>query len=179
VDSKAVHPTELKLQENKAMPSFDIVSRVDMAEIDNAVNQASKEVSQRYDLKKIKSSIEYDENKITVTSEDEFSVRQVIDVLQTKLVKRKVPLKALTFGEAKMSGISKAVSEISLQQGIDQDNAKKMVKQIKGLKLKVQAQIMGDQLRISGKKRDDLQQIIAFYKEENLDYHVDFVNFRD
>jgi cyclic-di-GMP-binding protein len=161
------------------MPSFDIVSQIDMQEIDNAVNQARKEVIQRFDLKKTKTEIEYDKTQISILSDDEFFVRQVLDVLQSKLVRRQVPLKALKFGEPKPAAGGRSKLEIAMQQGITDEQARQLVKMIKDLKMKVQTQIMGDQLRITGKKKDELQDVIAMIKNAELSYNVQFVNYRD
>ncbi len=161
------------------MPSFDIVSKVDPQEIDNAVNQTRKEVAQRYDFKGSQTDIEWDEKEIRLTSEDDFRVKAVVDVLQSKLVRRNVALKALVYGKVEPAAGGHAKQIITVQQGIDTDKARAIVKLIKDAKLKVQAQIQGDQVRVSGKKRDDLQDAIQLLKAADLDLPLQFVNFRD
>ena len=160
--------------------SFDIVSEIDMQEADNAVQQASKEVQQRYDLKSTNSSIELDrkEKTIQVESGSEFNLKQVIDVLESKLVKRGIALKALKYGEIEQGGRATARQKITLQSGIDKENAKKVVKQIKEMGLKVQAQIQDEQVRVTGKSKDDLQNVIQALKGADLDFAMQFVNFR-
>lgn len=160
--------------------SFDIVSEVNLQEVDNAVNQARKEIAQRYDFKGSKSSIELStkEKTLTVVSDDEFKLKSVVDVLQEKLVKRGVHLKALKYGtpEAASGGTMRQV--ITLQVGIDKDNGKVIVKIIKDSKLKVQAQIMDDQVRVSGKNKDDLQSVMALVRKAELPFAVQFTNYR-
>lgn len=160
--------------------SFDIVSRVDMQEVLNAVEQAGKELRQRYDFKGSKSTIELnrDAKVITLVSDDDFKLKSVVDVLATKLAKRKVPLKSLLYGKV-MEGSGQTVrQEIKIQEGISQDRAKTIVKLIKNMKLKVQAEIQKDQLRVRAKKKDDLQAVINAVKEKDFDFHIDFINYR-
>jgi cyclic-di-GMP-binding protein len=162
------------------MPSFDAVSQLDLQEIDNAVNQARKEVSQRYDFKDTATVIDWDKKgKISVQSADDYKVRAVDDVLREKLAKRQVSLKAVDFGAIEPGPAGRAKQEIELKQGIDADRAREIVKIVKDTKLKVQAQIMGDQVRISGKKRDDLQAAIQAIRARDLDLPLQFVNFRE
>jgi uncharacterized protein YajQ (UPF0234 family) len=161
------------------MPSFDVVSKVDPQEIDNAVNQARKEVDQRYDFKGTKTSIELEEQEIRVVSDDDYKVKAVVEIIQSKLARRNVPLKALTYGTIEPASGGRAKQTITVRQGIDTDNARKIVKLIKDKKLKVQAQIQGDQLRVSGKKRDDLQTVIQMLKAEELDLPLQYTNMRD
>ncbi len=160
--------------------SFDIVSKVDLQEVSNAVLQALKEISQRFDFRGSKSSIELDrsKNEILVLSDDEYKLKSVIDILQGKLVKRKVSLKSLVYGkiEAALSGTVKQI--ISLQQGIPTEKAKEIVKIIKSSKLKVQSEIRKDQVRIKAKKIDDLQSVINLLKGKDLGIHMEFVNYR-
>ncbi len=160
--------------------SFDIVSKVDLQEVSNAVQQAMKEISQRFDFKGSKSSIELDraKNEVLIVSDDEYRLKSVIDILQSKLVKRKVSLKSLTYGgiESALSGTVKQV--IKLQQGIPTEKARDIVKIIKGTKLKVQSEIQKDQMRIRAKKIDDLQSTIEFLKDKNFGIHMEFVNYR-
>jgi uncharacterized protein YajQ (UPF0234 family) len=160
------------------MPSFDIVSEYDKHEAQNAVDQANKEVSTRFDFKGTHSTFELNEDKLLMTSGSEFQLQQMLDIVQTKLSKRGVDIACLEIGEPKASG--KIVrQEITLKQGIDSLLAKKIVKLIKDKKLKVQAAIQGDQVRVSGKKRDDLQEVIHMLKEEKWDMPLQFNNFRD
>jgi uncharacterized protein YajQ (UPF0234 family) len=161
------------------MPSFDIVSRVDPQEIDNAVNQTRKEVGQRYDFKGSKTEIVLDKNSIQIVSDDDYKVKAVVDVVQSKLVRRGISLKALVYKpiEPAAGGLAKQVIEV--QQGIETEKARKIVKIVKDAKLKVQVQIQGDQVRVTGKKRDDLQTAIAALKAQDLDLPLQFENFRD
>lgn len=161
------------------MPSFDIVSEVDMHEISNAIDQANREVGTRFDFKGVDASFKLNEQSNVVISADvDFQVRQMLDILQTKMVKRGIDGKALQEGEVETTG-QKASMEVRIQQGIEQDMARKIVKMIKDTRLKVQAAIQGDKLRVSGKKRDDLQQVIAFLKDAKLDIPLQYNNFRD
>jgi len=160
--------------------SFDIVSEVNLQEVDNAINQARKEIGQRYDFKGSKSSIDLSlkEKTITVVSDDDFKLKSVVDVLQEKLIRRNVPLKALKYStpEAAAGGTMRQV--ITLQVGIDKDNGKQIVKMIKDSKVRVQAQIMEDQVRVSGKNKDDLQTVIAMVRKADLPFAVQFTNYR-
>ena len=161
------------------MPSFDIVSKVDEQEVDNAVNQAIKEMSQRYDFKGSKSEIKWEKKEeVTIIADDDYKLKAVIDILQTKLAKRGVSLKSLEYGKVEdaSGGLKRQV--IKILQGIPQDKAKEISKFIKELKLKVEAQIQGDQLRISGKKIDDLQEEIRSLKEKDMKIALQFVNMR-
>ncbi len=160
--------------------SFDIVSRVDLQEVSNAVQQAMKEIGQRFDFRGSKSAIELDndKNEVLLTSDDEYRLKSVVDILQGKLVKRKLSLKSLTYGkiESALSGTVKQV--ITLQQGIPVDKAKEIVKIIKREKLKVQSEIQKDQVRVRAKKIDDLQSVITLLKEKDLGIHMEFINYR-
>lgn len=160
--------------------SFDIVSKVDMQEVDNALNQARKEIVQRYDFKGSKTSIELNqkEHEIVLISDDDFKMKAVIDILQSKFVKRGVPLKALTYSPIEPAAGGTVRVTIKLQSGIDKDQARLIVKLIKDTKLRVQAQIMDDQVRVSGKSKDDLQSIITMLRAEDLKFAVQFVNYR-
>ncbi len=160
--------------------SFDIVSEVDLQEVDNAINQARKEIAQRFDFKGSKSSIDLDqkEKQITVHSDDDFKLKSVVDILQGKLIKRSVPLKALSYGIVEQSAGGTVRQVVKLLVGIDKDNARKIVKMIKDTKLKVQAQIMDDQVRVSGKNKDDLQAVIKLIRDANLPFAVQFTNYR-
>jgi uncharacterized protein YajQ (UPF0234 family) len=160
--------------------TFDVVSKIEMPEVLNAVQQASKEVQTRFDLKDSKSSIEVKEkdNKILLASSDEFKLKAVVEILQSKLVKRKVPLKGLTFGEIIPSAGSTVKQEITLQQGIAIEKAREIVKKVKDSKLKVQASIQGDFVRIAGKDRDTLQQAIQLLRNSDFGIDMQFINYR-
>jgi cyclic-di-GMP-binding protein len=161
------------------MPSFDVVSKVDLQEVDNALNQTRKEVAQRYDLKDSKTEITWDQKEIVVTSADDFKVAAVVDVLQSKLVRRNVPIKNLEYGKVEPAAGSRARQVIKVAQGIDSDKARVIVKTVKTSGIKVQSQILEDQVRVSGKKRDDLQAAIALLKGEDFGLALQFVNFRE
>ena len=160
--------------------SFDIVSKVDLQEVSNAIQQAMKEIGQRYDFRGSKSNIELDQgnNEMTLVSDDEYKLKSVIDILESKFIKRKVPIKALEYGtvESALSGTVKQI--VKLQQGIPTDKSKEIVKIIKSAKFKVQSEIQKDQLRVKGKNIDDLQSTISMLKEKDLDIHLEFLNFR-
>ncbi|MDI6782069.1 MAG: YajQ family cyclic di-GMP-binding protein [bacterium] len=160
--------------------SFDIVSMIDLQEVTNSVHQATKEIEQRFDFKGSKSSIEFnrDNAEISLISDDEQKMKNVIDVLQSKLVKRGVSLKSLQYGKIEKASGNTVRQTVSLQQGIAQDKAKEIVKNIKDLKMKVQAEIQKDQVRVRAKKIDDLQTIISMLKEQEWDIHMEFINFR-
>ena len=160
--------------------SFDIVSEVNMAEVKNAVNQAMMEIRQRYDFKGSKSEIKLEEkdNQLTLISDDEYKLKSVIDVLQGKLVRREVSLKALDYGKVEQAGGNTVRQIIKHQKGIPQDKGKEIVKFLKTLGVKVQGQIMDDQVRVSGKNRDDLQAVISAVKEKNFDIAMNFTNYR-
>ena len=158
--------------------SFDVVSSVDMQEMKNAIGQAMKEITTRFDLKGTGSNIELSGEEVVLTSNDEGKLKAVRDVLEGRLVKRNVPLKALTFGaiEKALGGTARQV--ISLQKGIPTEKAREIVKIIKGSKLKVQASIQGEQVRVSGKNRDDLQSVIKMLKDTDLGIDMQFTNYR-
>ena len=160
--------------------SFDIVSRVDMQEVTNAVQQAMKEIKQRFDFRGSKSNIEldYGKNEIAIVSDDEYKLKSVVDVLQGKLIKRKVPLESLNYGkiESALSGTVK--QSVAIQQGIPTEKSKEIVKMIKSSKFKVQSEIQKDQLRVRAKKIDDLQSVMQLLKEKELGIHLEFVNYR-
>lgn len=158
--------------------SFDIVSKVDLQEVRNAFTQAEKEIVNRYDLKKAAAEMRLEGEEMTVEAADEFSLKQVIDVLQTKLIKRGVDLKSIRYGKLEAATHGRARQKITLQQGIPQETAKKIVAEIKQRKLKVQAAIQGDTVRVSGKNRDDLQTVIAALKGMDLDVPLTFSNYR-
>jgi uncharacterized protein YajQ (UPF0234 family) len=158
--------------------SFDIESTVDLQEVRNAVQQAEKEIGNRYDLKKAAAVLSLEGEEIVLEAMDNFSVQQALDVLQSKLVKRGINLKSLRYGKVEPASGSRARQKITLQQGIPQETAKKIVAEIKARKLKVQAAIQGDTVRVSGKNRDDLQSVIAALKALDLDVPLTFANYR-
>jgi len=160
--------------------SFDVVSKVDLQEVSNAVQQALKEMGQRFDFRGSKSNIELDKtkNEILLTSDDEYRLKSVIDMLQSKLIKRQVPLKALNYGKVEPAASNTVKQIITLKQGIPTEKAKEIVKIIKDAKLKVQTEIQKDQLRVRAKKIDDLQAVMKILKEKDLEVHIDFVNYR-
>ena len=160
------------------MPSFDIVSEVDLHELSNAVDQTNREVGNRFDFKGSNARVEQKESVLTVHGENEFQIRQVLDILHMRMAKRGIELAALSEGEIRTSG-HKAILEISVLQGIDQDSARKLVKKIKESKLKVQSSIQGDKVRVTGKKRDDLQNIISQLDSYGLQQPLQAINFRE
>jgi uncharacterized protein YajQ (UPF0234 family) len=160
--------------------SFDVVSKIELPEVSNAIQQAMKEVQQRYDLKDSKSSIELNEkdHKVVLASADEYKLKAVIEVLEGKLVKRKVPLKGLTYGTLIPAAGSSVKQEITLQQGIPIEKAREIVRKIKDSKLKVQAAIQGDLVRVSSKDRDTLQSVIKLLRDNDFGIDVQFTNYR-
>ena len=160
--------------------TFDIVSKIDLAEVNNAIQQALKEVLTRYDLKDSKSDIQLNEkdHKILLASQDEYKLKAVNDVLEQKLVKRKVPLKGMTFGPLIEAAGSTVRQEISLQQGIPIEKAREIVKTIKDSKKKVQASIQGDLVRVSGRDRDTLQEVMALLRGQDFGIDMQFTNYR-
>ncbi len=160
--------------------SFDIICEVNMQEVTNSINQAMKEIGQRFDFKGSKSNIELDKGKGTITliSDDEIKLKSVIDILQSKLVKRGISLKALNYGKVEQASGNTVRQVITIQQGIPQDKAKEIIKFIKDTKLKVSAEIQKDQVRVRGKKIDDLQAIISKLKEKDFGIHIQFANYR-
>jgi len=161
-----------------AESSFDVVSKVDLQEVKNAISQAMKEITTRFDLKGSSSTIELQGEEILIASADQSKMKAVRDVLEERLVKRNVPLKALTFGEVEKALGQTARQKVTLQQGIPSDKAREAVKIIKGSKLKVQAAIQGDQIRVSGKNKDDLQAVMQLLKTSNLGIDMQFTNRR-
>lgn len=161
------------------MPSFDVVSKVDMQEVRNAVDQAHREVSTRFDFKGTDSTVRLVEEQIVVESATEQRLVAAVDVLKTKLVKRSVSLKSISGGDPEQVGGGRSRAEFDLNQGIPQDAARELVKMIKDRKMKVQAAIQGDTVRVSGKKRDDLQTVIGMFKEVDYRLPLQYVNFRD
>ncbi|RPI16790.1 MAG: YajQ family cyclic di-GMP-binding protein [Ignavibacteriae bacterium] len=162
------------------MNSFDIVSEVNWQEVDNAVNQARKEIQQRYDFKGSKSSIEMSqkEKTLTVLADDDFKLRAVVDIMQNKFIKRGIPLKAFVYKDPEEASGGMIRQHIDVQQGISKDNARLITKLIKDSKIKVQAAIQDDQVRVTGKSKDDLQSIMQMVRDADLDFAVQFTNYR-
>ena len=160
------------------MPSFDVVSEIDTHELTNAVDQTNREVTNRFDFKGTNSRIERVELKLTLVAPAEFQIKQVTDILQTKLAKRGIDVRCLQF-ETLQKGTSEARQDVIVRQGIDKDTARKLVKLVKDTGLKVQAAIQGDQVRVTGKKRDDLQEVMAALRKADLEIPLQYTNFRD
>ncbi len=160
--------------------SFDVVSQIEMPEVNNAIQQAMKEITTRYDLKDSKSLIELNEKdkKVTLSSSDDFKLKAATEIFQSKLIKRGVPVKNLTYGTVTSAAGSSVKQEVTLTSGIPTEKAKEVVKAIKDSKLKVQASIQGDLVRISGKDRDTLQQAIAVLRGQDFGIELQFINFR-
>ncbi|MFZ0030785.1 MAG: YajQ family cyclic di-GMP-binding protein [Candidatus Cybelea sp.] len=158
--------------------SFDVVSRVDRQELDNALNQARKEIENRFDFKHSKTSIDFDDKKITLVSDDELKMRNVVDVLQSKAVRRGIDIKAFEFGELEpaLSGTVRQV--ITLRSGIPKEQGRELLAHIKALRLKVTAQYQDDQIRVSAKNKDDLQKVIASLRSMEFELPLQFVNYR-
>lgn len=160
--------------------SFDIVSKVDMQEVSNAVQQASKEISQRFDFKGSKSGIDLNREKaeIIFVADDDYKLKSLTEILKAKLAKRNVSMKSLNFGKAEKAAGDTLRQIVYLQQGLTQGQAKDIVKSIKDTKLKVQAEIQKDQVRVKAKKIDDLQAVIKALKEKDLEFHIEYINYR-
>ncbi|HTA38650.1 MAG TPA: YajQ family cyclic di-GMP-binding protein [Candidatus Acidoferrales bacterium] len=158
--------------------SFDVVSRIDQQELDNALNQARKEIENRFDFKHSKTNIEADDKKITIVSDDEMKMRNVIDIVQSKAIKRGIDIKAFDFGEVEPAANSTVRQVVTLRSGIPKDKSKALMEKIKSLKLKVNAQYQDEQVRVSGKNRDDLQKVIAELKAMEFEIPLQFVNYR-
>jgi uncharacterized protein YajQ (UPF0234 family) len=161
-----------------ADPTFDVVSEVNLPEAQNAVAQAQKEIAQRYDLKGTSAGLEQTERTLTLTADTDFALKAVNDILQTKLVKRGVSLKALDYGKVEPAAKGTVRQVVTIQQGIPTEKAKEIVKAIKDSKIKVQVAIQGEQLRVSGKKKDDLQSVIALLRAADFGLPLQFTNFR-
>lgn len=160
------------------MPSFDVVSEVDMHEVTNALDQARREVATRFDFKGSSAEFDQAENLITMRADSDFQLKQMYDILLGKLSRRNVDVSCLELGNVEQAG-KQARQDVTLRQGIDQPLGKKINKLIKDSKLKVQSQIQGEQVRVTGKKRDDLQAVIALLKKAELGLPLQFINFRD
>ncbi len=161
------------------MPSFDIVSRTDLAEVDNAVQGAAREIATRYDFKGSKCSYERKDETLTLKADDDYKLQQMQELLRGYMVRRKLEVGALEFGKPEQASGKTVRQVVTVKQGIERELAQKIVKEIKGAKTKVQAAIQGDELRISGKKRDDLQKTIELIKGLEIDQPLQYVNFRD
>ena len=158
--------------------SFDVVSKIDLQEVDNAIHQTMKEIENRFDFKGSKSDIKLEKDQLVVISDDEYKLNSVIDILQSKFIKRNVPLKSMKYGKIEPATGGTVRQKIDLVQGIDQESSKIIGKIIKDSKLKVKYQIQGDQMRVSGKSLDELQKVIQLIKEADLPIAVQFVNYR-
>jgi len=161
------------------MPSFDIVSEVNQVEVRNAIDQANKEVSTRFDFKGSDARVEYDGKAMTLYADDDFKLKQVTDILVAKLTKRQVDIRSLYYGNAEKISGNKMKQAVKVRTGVEQDLAKKVVKLLKESKLKVQGSIQGDAVRVSGTKKDDLQAAIALIRKSIADYPLQYQNFRD
>tara|TARA_R110002110_G_scaffold95455_1_gene246803 strand:- start:381003 stop:381485 length:483 start_codon:yes stop_codon:yes gene_type:complete len=160
------------------MPSFDVVSEVDMHEMTNAVDQAQREMSNRFDFKGVDAAFELNDSEVIIRADVDFQTRQMLEILQNKMSSRKLDLKALKIGEVEISG-QRAILKAQVQQGIETDIARKIVKKVKDQKMKVQVAIQGDKLRVTGKKRDDLQEVMTVLRKDNWGLPLQFNNFRD
>ncbi|MRN54798.1 YajQ family cyclic di-GMP-binding protein [Paenibacillus sp. 19GGS1-52] len=158
--------------------SFDILSKMDMQELTNAIHQTEKEIDNRFDFKNSKSSLKLEKDALIIASEDEFKLNAVIDILQTKMVKRGITLKNLDFGTIEPASLGSVRQRLGLKQGIDQENAKKINILIRDSKLKVKSQIQGDQIRVTGKSRDDMQEIMQLLRKADLPLDLQFNNFK-
>jgi uncharacterized protein YajQ (UPF0234 family) len=162
------------------MPSFDVVSQVDMQEVRNALDQARREIANRFDFKGTDSSIDLTEHQLELHSNTEQKLKALVQVLEEKLVRRQVPLKALAYGKVQEAAKGTVRQSVTLNVGISEDRARELNKFIKGLNMKgIQSQVQGDQLRVSGKKRDDLQAVIAALRGHEFEIPLQFVNYRD
>ena len=161
------------------MPSFDIVSKTDMAEVANAINGMAREISTRFDFKGSKSTVELKDGTITLNADDELKLKQMHELLKQYLTRRKVDAGALDFKPAEKASGGAVRQTVVVRQGIEQEIAKRIVKEVKGTKLKVQVAIQGDTLRVTGKKRDDLQEAIAFVRGLKIELPLQYINFRD
>ncbi|QNH22812.1 YajQ family cyclic di-GMP-binding protein [Xanthomonas sp. GW] len=160
------------------MPSFDVVSEIDKHELTNAIDQANRELSTRFDFKGVQASFELDDQVINQAAPSDFQVKQMTDILRARLIARGIDVRCLEFGDVE-TNLAGARQKVTVKQGIEQKLAKKIVATIKDAKLKVEAQINGDKLRISGKKRDDLQDVMALLKKSDFELPLQFENFRD
>lgn len=160
------------------MPSFDIVSEVDMHELNNSVDQANRELSRRFDFRGINASYKCKDATITMTADADFQLKQMLEILQVKMHKREIDIKCLDVKDHYGSG-KQVKQEVTVQQGLDTDTSKKITKMIKEAQMKVQVAIQGEKVRVTGKKRDDLQEVMAMLREAKLDVPLQYDNFRD
>lgn len=160
------------------MPTFDIVSEVDEHELSNAIDQANREITNRFDFNGTNAKFVLNDSTVTLTAPSDFQVKQMEDILQNKIVKRGLDTRCLDASEISVN-LSEAKQDITVRQGIDKDIAKKIVKLVKDTKIKVQTQIQGEQIRVTGKKRDDLQGVMAYLRDQKVDVPLQFTNFRD
>ena len=160
------------------MPSFDVVSEIDKHELTNAIDQTNREISTRYDFKGSDAKIDLKDKTMTLDATGDFQIKQIHDVMYNKLIKRGIDTRCLDIGKIQTKGL-RVAQEIKIREGIDKEAAKKIVKKIKDSKLKVQPAIQGEQVRVTGKKRDDLQAVIEMLKESDIDLPLQFINFRD
>jgi len=158
--------------------TFDIVSKVEMQEVTNAIHQAEKEIEQRFDFKGSKSEIRLEKDKIILISDDDFKLQNVVDILENKFIKRGVPLRNIEYGKVEPAAGDTVRQVATIIQGIDQEKAKKITKLVKDSKIKVNASIQGDQVRVSGKDKDDLQMVIGMLKQQDLGFEMQFINYR-
>ena len=161
------------------MPSFDVVNKVDFQEVDNAVNSVKREIENRYDFKGSNSSIEREDEEIKILASDDYKLGQIQDMLKVHFTRRDIDAKALEFTKEEKASGNMLRQLVKVKQGIDKDTAKKIVKMIKDTKIKVQASVRGEEVRVEGKKRDDLQNIISDLKGKDLELPLQFINFRD
>lgn len=160
------------------MPSFDVVSEVDMHEVTNSVDQANREIDNRFDLKGTSAKFELENNQVVITADADFQLDQLLEIFKTKLAKRKVDVACLEVADSSASGKS-VLQHVTIRQGLETPDCKKIVKLVKESKLKVQSSIQGDKVRFSGKKRDDLQAVISLLKEAKIEMPLQYINFRD
>lgn len=161
------------------MPSFDIVSKVDLAEVDNAVQNVLREIETRYDFKGSKSTLEHSEGVVTLHADDELKLKQLQELVRGHMARRGIDAGALEFKTHEQAAGQSVRQQVVVKQGLDKELAKRIVKDIKGTKMKVQVAIQGDELRVTGKKRDDLQEVIQFIKGQNIEQPLQYENFRD
>jgi len=161
------------------MPSFDVVSKTDLAEVDNALANMTREISQRYDFKNSASRVERKDSEITLNADDELKLKQMHELLQGHLTRRKIDARVIDYREAEKAAGQAVRQKALIRQGIDRELARRLVKEVKDAKFKVQVSVQGDELRVTGKKRDDLQSVIQHLKGLALDQPLQFVNFRD
>lgn len=158
--------------------SYDIVSKMDMQELTNAIDQTEREIASRFDFKGSKSELKVEKDVLVIVSDDEYKLNAVIDIMQSKMIKRGLPIKNLDYGKIEPASLGAVRQRITLKSGIDQENAKKINILIRDSKLKVKSQIQGDQIRVTGKSKDDLQQIMQLLRKADLTVDVQFTNFK-